>query len=170
MKKLLVTACLIAVGLTGADPASAQARFGAQVNLADDFDFGVGVRAVVPLGSAFGASEDEPLGRLKGVASFDYYFWDCPGVDCSYFEINGNLLYPLMVEGFDPYLGGGLNIARASVETSVGDVSDTEVGLNLLAGAEFDLGDLGAFAEIKGELAGGEQLVLTFGILFGGGG
>jgi hypothetical protein len=43
------------------------------------------------------------------------------------------------------------------------------VGLNLLGGLKFALGSLSSYAEGRFELGGGEQLVLTFGVLVGGG-
>lgn len=171
MTKWLITAgAILAVGLA-AQPAAAQAQFGVQGSYSDDFDFGVGARAQFDLGSAI--DPEGPLSQLTGVVSFDYYFPDCDPADCSFFELNGNALYPLdFGEGFSPYVGGGLHFARVSAEVDTGfgveEASDNEVGLNALGGASFGLGTLEAFAEAKIELAGAEQFVLTFGVLFGG--
>jgi hypothetical protein len=171
-KWLIAAGVTLAVGLT-AQPAAAQAQFGVQGNYSDDFDFGIGARAQFDLGSAI--DPEGPLADLMGVVSFDYYFPDCDPADCSFFEVNGNALYPLdFGEGFTPYVGGGLHLARASAEIDTGfgveDASDTEIGLNALGGALFGLGTLDAFVEAKIELAGAEQFVLTFGVLFGGAG
>ena len=169
MKKLLIAACTVAAVGVMAAPAQAQVQFGVQANYAEDVDFGIGARGQFGLGEMLNA--EGGLADLIGVVSFDYYFWDC-SADCSYFEINGNALYPVEVEGSDlaPYVGGGLNIARASLDsgvTGVGDVSETDVGLNALGGLNFDLGGFAAFVEAKIEVGGGEQFVLTFGGLFG---
>ena len=170
MKNCLVAAgVLFTLGFVAA-PAQAQVAFGVHANYAEDFDLGVGARAQSSLGNFMDA--DSPLAALTGVVSFDYYFPDCGGADCSYLELNGNVQYPLdMGENFAPYVGGGLNVARMSFdfgEFAGGDSSNTEIGLNALGGASFDLGGFDVFAEAKIELGGGEQFVLTFGTLLGG--
>jgi opacity protein-like surface antigen len=149
----------------GAGSASAQ-RFGAQLNWSDDFDFGVGARVELGMPNLFTSSG--PLSRTSLVGSFDYFFPDCE--ECSYWEINGNVTVPITASGVDPYVGAGLNVARFSVDLGSGlggDASNTEVGLNLLGGLNFQLGRVAAFGEGRLELSGGEQLVLTFGIKFG---
>lgn len=163
---LLATGMILSIGLT-ANPAQAQVQFGAQASYADDMDFGIGVRAQHSLASFVEA--ESPLSVLTGVLSLDFFFPDCDPFDCSYIEINGNALYPLdFGEGFAPYAGGGLNIARMSVDAGDfgGDTSDTDVGLNVLGGATFDLGGFNTFGEVKIELGGGDQVVLAFGVLF----
>ncbi|MFP4623087.1 MAG: hypothetical protein ACOCVZ_10255 [Gemmatimonadota bacterium] len=170
MKNLLIAAgVLVALGAV-AEPAQAQVQFGVQANYADDFDFGIGARAQFALGPTL--DPEGPLSELTGVVSFDYYFPDCGGLDCSYIEFNGNALYPIDIgEGFAPYVGGGIHVGRVSVDFEsefADDTSDTEVGLNALGGATFGLGVLSAFAEAKLQLAGAEQFALTFGVLFGG--
>lgn len=168
MKRWLVAVGIILSMGFVAEPAQAQVQFGAQASYAADFDFGIGVRAQSGLASFM--EEESPLAVLTGVVSLDFFFPDCGTVDCSYMEINGNALYPLdFGEGFAPYAGGGLNIARISYdfgEFGGGETSDTEVGLNLLGGATFALGGFNTFAEAKVELGGGEQVVLAFGVLF----
>lgn len=171
MKKLFIAACtVLAVGVMAA-PAQAQAQFGVQANFADDADFGIGVRGQFGLGEALNA--EGGWRDLVGVVSFDFYP-DCGPADCTYWEINGNALYPFRVEGSElsPYVGGGLNIAHISFDSGVvgaDDISDTDVGLNGVGGLIFDLGGIDAFVEGKFEIGGGEQFVLTFGALFGGG-
>ncbi|MFO7895279.1 MAG: outer membrane beta-barrel protein [Longimicrobiales bacterium] len=173
MKRLLIAAFAVLMAGALAQPAQAQVQFGAQANYADDFDFGIGARAQFDLGSMF--ELEGAMASLKGVVSGDFYFPDCGDLDCSYMEINGNALYPIEMEGdLAPYVGGGLNIARFSADYTdpfsgtTSSSSDTDVGLNALGGANFDLGSMAAFAEAKIELGGGEQFVLTFGVLFGG--
>ena len=168
MRRLLSTvAFLAASGLVFAPQASAQ-QFGVHLNWADDVDLGIGARAMFDLGGLVSSSDDDPLANLKGVVSGDYFFWDCDPFDCTYFEINGNAIYPFELEDSDlqPYVGGGLNFASVDFEGS----GDTDVGLNLLGGINFDLGGFAAFAEAKTEVGGGDQFVLTFGVLLGSSG
>ncbi|HUF11581.1 MAG TPA: hypothetical protein VMN78_00610 [Longimicrobiales bacterium] len=163
----------LALGFFAASPAEAQVGFGVQGSWGDDSDLGVGARVVAPVGHMITADGGSVLAGLKAIGSFDWFFIDCPdGVDCSWIEINANGAVPLPLEGFSPYVGAGLNIARISFESEeqgvpgAFDVSDTEVGLNLLGGLDFPLGGLNAFAEGRFELGGGEQFVVTVGVLF----
>ena len=171
MKKWLIAAGVVAAAGFMADPAEAQ-QFGVKASYADDFDLGIGVLAQTALGDVIDLDEDSPLSPVTGRVGFDWYFPDCGG-DCSYFEINADGLYPLEFgEGFAPYVGGGLNIARISFDFGGfggGDVSNTEIGLNAIGGAMFDLGGFDVGAEAKIELGGGEQFVLAGYVLLGGG-
>ncbi|HWP45724.1 MAG TPA: outer membrane beta-barrel protein [Candidatus Limnocylindrales bacterium] len=152
------------------DPVWGQVLFGAQVSVADDVDVGVGVRVVWDL-----AQYQKGLGVI---GSFDYFF---PGGespffpvatgDLSYFEVNANLTYTFETgRNIAPYVGGGLNIAHASIEfvgVEAVEASDTEVGVNFLGGVMFNLaGRLMPFAELRIEANGGEQFMVTGGILF----
>jgi hypothetical protein len=157
MKKLLMALAAAALVGTVTTEANAQVSFGAQLSIADDTDLGIGARANFGL----------PYTGVRVIASFDYFFPEVDGFD--YFEINGNVAYsiPVLTPGFSPYVGGGLNLARASVDAgSLGDVSDTELGFNLLGGASFGIGPIKPFAELRIELGGGEQFVIAGGINF----
>lgn len=141
----------------------------------DDIGFGVGGRVIVNL--------DKQLKGLEAVGSFDYYFpsagdeldgIDGVDVDLTYFEVNLNGIYKFKVESssLQPYVGTGLNIARASGGASVdlgdlGDVdvsaSETQVGLNLIGGV---LIDKKFFVEAKYEAGGGEVFVVSAGLRF----
>ena len=46
------------------------------------------------------------------------------------------------------------------------DSSDTDLGINLLAGTQFGTKAVTPFVELRVELAGGEQFVITGGLLF----
>jgi len=142
-------------------------RFGAQLDWGTDSDLGIGARVEFPIALA---SEGILAGTYL-IGSFDYFFPDCESdlVDCSYFEFNGNVAAPVQVEGtLKPYVGAGLNMARASVDVQgVGGGSDTQLGLNLLGGLRFAIGSLSSFAEARVELSGGEQFVVTWGIMLG---
>jgi hypothetical protein len=163
---------MLPVALLAVTTQAAQAqRFGPQLSFGTDSDFGIGGRVEFNLGSAVGASG--AFSRMFGLASFDYFFLDCDTAltdfDCSWWELNANAAIPITSSTVDPYVGGGLNFARVAIDTGTPGIegSDSEVGLNLLGGLRFPLGGLSAFGEARFELAGGDQLVLTFGALFG---
>ena len=156
-----------------AAPAAAQnpVSFGAQLSWADDTDLGIGARALI--------GTDNIVESSRFAGSFDWFFPDDGrGVDISYWEINLNGHYILSVAPESPvdfYVGGGLNVARISIDYDVdtgpfefgGSADDTDIGLNLLGGVDFGLGSsLGGFGELRIELGGGEQFVLTGGIVF----
>ena len=164
MGKRAVLAALFAAAL--AVPAAdlpAQAHFGGQLSIADDADFGIGGRIAVEI----------PEPNLEFAGSFDIFFPDDRGgADVNYFEINGNLLYYFDIRtapSVNPYLGGGLNIARIEVDSGFpgDDNDDTRAGLNLMGGVRFDTNSsVKPFVEFRGEVEGGEQFVVTGGILF----
>ena len=110
--------------------------------------------------TAFPHDHGEPMSRTLQVN----------GEDRSYWELPGNLAYFFKVEASSslaPYAGGGLNIAHKSKEFDDGrSASDTDLGLNLLGGTLFGRGKVNPFVELRVELAGGEQFVLTGGVLF----
>lgn len=165
-RSLLATVGLL---LATALPAQAQIGFGGQVSFADDADLGVGVRATAPLGGFVSTDEGSVLAGTMLIGSFDWFFPDCGGADCSYWEINTNGAVPIPVEAnFSPYAGAGLNIAHMSVDEGTIEESDTEVGLNLLGGVTFPLAGFSPFLEARLELGGGEQFVLSGGVLLGG--
>jgi len=127
-----------------AQEARAQVRFGAQASVADDVDLGLGARVLFSLKQF---SE-----RLEGIASFDWFFPDSgAGVDWTYFELNGNVVY---------------SIPLSNTSALRPSASDTEIGLNLLGGSKFGSGRITPFAELRLELGGGEQFVISGGILF----
>lgn len=160
-KSLLTVGFAFVFSLVLAAPADAQVHFGPQASFADDVDFGIGGRVVAGVPDYAG---------FEVAGSFDYYFPD--GFD--YWEINGNVLYNLELEGsssFRPYAGGGLNIARIDSDVSVPgfdvDASTTEVGLNLVGGAKIATDAVTTpFVEAKFEISGGEQFVIQGGLLF----
>jgi len=157
--KFLVVCAIMLVG--SAAQASGQIRVGGQINFADDVDFGLGPRIVVT---------DPALGEFRFIGSFDLFFPDSPpGVDIDYWEINGNVVYDFAFESAPklvPYIGTGLNIAHASGGIGNLGASDTNIGANLLGGMEFKTGRLRPFVELRVELEGGEQFLVTGGLLF----
>ena len=165
---------VLGVVLFGAAPAEAQLAFGPQLSFGTDSDLGIGARVEVPVGHM--VSSTGVFAAMKMIGSFDYFFIDCgdgvsDDVDCSYWELNANAAVPIPVEGFSPYAGAGLNVGHAAVDFEDDafddfDSSDTEAGVNLLGGINFPVGGMAAFAEGRLELGGGEQFVITAGVLF----
>jgi hypothetical protein len=82
--------------------------------------------------------------------------------DLDFFEINANLTYDIPIEDASvlPFALAGLNLARASV----GDFSNTEIGLNVGGGLKFGAGALQPLVGVRLELEGGDGFVI-FGAL-----
>ena len=159
---------LVGFGLfAGASGLEAQGvRVGGQLSFADDADFGIGPRIAVELGRV--------VPGLWLIGSFDYFFPDegfsADVGDTDYWELNGNVAYQIDIPSapqIAPYFGGGINVAHVSFtadgETEA-EFSDTELGLNLLAGLDFPLQGFTPFVEIRLEIEGGEQLVFAGGV------
>lgn len=168
MRKLLTTTSLV-IMLLAPTALAAQVNLGGQLSFADDFDLGIGARAT------FGLPTSAPL---EIITTVDYFFPDgVTGVDINYWEINANLVYLFEIPSSTvaPYAGGGLNYAHASFSTDPSEFgvelpavegSQSDLGLNLLGGAKFNLGSITPFGELRIELNGGEQVVLSGGALF----
>lgn len=166
MRRLGMLLVGVAVWLGSASHAEAQ-RFGAQVSWGDDSDVGLGARAEFDMKNVL--AKTGAFANAFLITQFDWYFVDCN--ECSYFEINPSLAVPIPAQTLKPYLGGGLKISRFAVDLGapLGTQSDTDVGVNLLGGLKFGLGNLDAFSEARISLGGHfEQLALSFGVLFGG--
>lgn len=126
--------------------------------------------------------------QLQG--AFDYYFVDDDdfrGVDASVYRFTANALYEVNFgenEVFTPYFGPGISITRLSVEASddlPGDAdfddSESDVGLNVVGGAEFEVANLGfgavrPFVQAEFVPLGGDiqPFQVTGGLLFSLGG
>lgn len=184
MRILLIVASGLMLSL-GASNLPAQVGFGGQVSLGSDSEIGIGARVTFGLDSLLQAVvPDHGANHLEGIISFDYFFPDDLFViqipeervafEISYFEINANLALSFVVPNYDritPYLGGGLNIARTSVNVDLGtsgsiSSSETDIGLNLLAGSKFGSGQVRPFAELRLEVKGDKQVVIAAGIVF----
>lgn len=151
-----VFAVLILAVVAGVGDVAAQARpdirVGPQLSFADDADLGIGGRVEIGL----------PTIPVSIIGMFDYFF---PGNDVDYWELNANGTYGFPLNTTDaviPYVGGGLNIAHVSA----GPFDDTEVGLNLLGGGRFPVSQVDLFFELRFEISGGEQVVVSGGVLF----
>ena len=122
-------------------------HLGPQINY--DFDLeeiGIGAQFSAPL-----------MNRLEFYPSFVWYFVD-PG---SFWNLNADLKY--RVASSQPhwlYVGGGVNFSR--IDT--GSADDTNVGLNLLAGAESLKGRIHPFAEARLIIGDGSRFQLAAGL------
>jgi opacity protein-like surface antigen len=158
-------------------PAAAPAprmTFGPELSLGTETDLGLGARLVFGLRSLFRRTP------IDGQVGFLYFFPSVPAgppgsnVSAGYWEVNANVAYriPKVRGSLAPYVGGGLNIAHGSGEATFGGStvksSATDVGLNLLAGTTFRVkGTMIPFAEARGTVGGGGQLVIGGGLRFG---
>lgn len=100
--------------------------------------------------------------------AFDYYFTES---GFSLVAFHANALYPFELEENDilPYAGAGLGLMRTSVDLDeLGSFSDTEIGLNLVGGAQMDMDDFTPYAQANINVGGDATLFgLTVGVLFG---
>jgi hypothetical protein len=168
-KVLLAIAASAALLAVQSQPAQAQFWIGPHVSFGTDSDLGIGGR----LGFGVPAADEGIFSRLQIMVAFDY-FLDGLGCDnCTYWELTPAAIVPIAIsEGLDTYVGAGLNIARFSFDEDIlgVDVSSTDTGLAAIGGLRFPISSLAAFGEARLNIGGADQLVLTFGFLFGGGG
>lgn len=160
---------LVVVCTVGASELRAQARQTRSVRLGPQLSYGSSSK--LGLGGRLHANLRSP-DRLVIIGAFDWFFPDeGRGEDRTYWELNGNVAYRFKIEGTTavaPYAGGGLNVAYSSRRPDGGGdgSSSTDLGVNLLGGTLFGSGPVLPFFELRVELAGGEQFVLTGGVLF----
>ncbi len=156
--RMYIAAAAAALCLTaGTLKAQGAPRLGGQMSFAQDVNAGLGLRLDVPV-----ATRGEDL-RLMG--AFDYFFPDAP---FRYWEFNADLAWGLRLADtrLSLYLGGGLNMARSSVQGIPGSGS-TDLGANLLVGLRIPTASrLTPYVELRPEFGGGNRLVLSTGILF----
>lgn len=149
--------------------ADAQLTLGVGLGWHDDADLGIAVYGVAPTPSIH---ENVSVG---GDVSYFFPDDDFDDEDVDYLEINANMFYSFREPEltFTPFVLGGLNIARTSVDGDLpGEGSDTDVGLNAGGGIAFGSEDGGIQPVVgaKLELGGGEGFVLFGGIGFPVGG
>ena len=151
---------------TGIFMSSAQqdTRIGVMLNFGTEVEaIGAGVNAEFPI-----------LENLSIAPAFIYYFpGDQYGGSLNWWEINGNANYYFVNnENLGFYGIGGLNYTHVSFDwgdESFGAIesSDGRFGLNLGAGANFNIGsNITPFAELKYVIIDGGQLVLGAGVKF----
>lgn len=112
--------------------------------------------------------------EFRGAVDLIYYFPnDEFGYDFTWFEINANAHYLFVTEDdLIAYALGGLNIATLKFDYpdnqffGGGSVSESEVGLNIGAGLEYDVDFAKLYAELKYALSSADQLVISAGLRF----
>lgn len=164
MRRLTLSLGLVALTLVPTS-APAQVFVGFQGNWGDRYDWGIGGRVTVDL--------RPKLIPVMIAGSYDY-FW--PGEtllrDFDYWEVNVNALFIQRVFGVGVsgsaagYVGIGLNVSTPSVtvkETGQ-KTSDTELGLNLLAGTKYRTGRVAPYFDFGFTFWGPEQIKFTLGL------
>lgn len=161
MKKQLF---LIAVAgfLFAAGTASAQTKVGVFLGYGSEIET-----------LALGANAEFPVNSKLSIAPGLVFFLPNDGgaYKTSMWEINGNVNYYFVTDGSVNFYGlAGLNIAGVKVNYDndlFEDQSDTEVGINLGVGANFDIGkNFMPFGEVKYAISDFDQLAIFFGLRF----
>jgi opacity protein-like surface antigen len=158
------TSVMMALLLAFALPLASQAQWRLGANAGYDVDikdFLIGVNAQFTIPGA--AIAGVPLQFSPG---FDFY----PGVGSgvTYWIADMDAHYPIQARGLNPFIGGGLYMSRASVDAgTLGSISDTNLGLNLMGGAEFGTHEtIRPYAEGKFRLGSGSSFIIKGGLSF----
>lgn len=164
MKKPLLAAAALLLAIPLMTPrAEAQVAFVPYIGY--DFDVGNG-SFLVGVGAEFGLL---PAGALPFAVqirpSAEYYFVDSPAnVDFTFFQINADALATVATApGLGFFAGAGLGIGFSSASAGGVSESQTDFGLNLLGGLEFDTGFVSPFVQARFTIMDGTR----FGILGG---
>lgn len=160
MKRILIVSLLLCAISTG----YSQVRIGGGLAFGTDID-DAGI---------FVDGEFFIKNNLSIAPDFIYYFWDDPvGVDRSAWELNANIHYYFVEDGpATVYALGGLNLSTVKYDYDPGvfnggSDSDSDIGLNVGIGANFDIGaPILPFGEFKFTAGAFDQAVLKFGIRF----
>jgi hypothetical protein len=156
MKTLRVAfSTLFLLGLVAVPSARAQTQWELGPHLGlnlDNDEFLLGGTARIPLASA-------PVVLNPGVE-----FYPSIATDASLVVLNFDVQYQLEAENLEPYVGGGISMARSSA----GTFSDWDAGLNLKGGFLFNRASaVQPYAEAVLNFAGGrEALIFRGGFLF----
>lgn len=142
----------------------------AQFLLGGGLVYGADIEAIgIQANGVYTLNEEQGI-NLAGDLTL-YFPEETLGVDVSLFAINANGHYVFTTtETLMAYALAGLNIAIVEVGVNFGgvigstSVSDTELGINAGAGAQFDVGFGYAYAEAKLVLGGFDQFVIGGGI------
>lgn len=139
------------------------------VEYGSETDFGVGVRGSVPMDRVFARDDGTGSGALSRVELAGSLSRAFP-TDASWTEASADAIVPLIRLGDGAarmYVGGGLHLGR--LDPDVGD-ADTKFGANLIGGLRFEQRFLAPQFEIRGSLAGADQLKALIGVQLVGGG
>ena len=122
---------------------------------ADVEELGLQIRAMYDINETWRANVD-----------FITYFIGIDGITLSEFNLNPHYKF-LNKDRVSVYGLAGLNIARASVKFLGEKVSNSEVGVNVGAGAEFGIGErIAILAEAKYAIGEASQFVIGAGAVF----
>ena len=163
MKRLLL---LLALPLF-APSALAQGGIALKPYLGYNLEDGAGL--LVGIGTELAAPFDLGGLVLSIQPGIEYHFLDdAPGVDVSYIQLDGNLVASFATPGapIAPYAGAGLAVGFSSVDIEgIGSDSSTDLGLNVLGGAEFPgaLGFGSPFAQARLTLVDGGNFFCIIG-------
>jgi len=152
MRNLIRAAVIVlAVGFT----TQLQAQFSLGAGLGYGFDI---EEAALNIRANYAFTEE-----WRAAPDFLYYFDGEEGISIYEINLNGHYVY-VDDDGFRSYALGGLNILAISIEDFDGD---SEVGLNLGNGVEYDFTDsIAGFAELRFAIQDESQLVLSLGAMF----
>lgn len=164
--KLLFITALLLIGNCLVTTAQTETRLGAMVAYGTEIEnVGIGINAEFPV-----------MENLTISPALIYFLpKDEYGINVNWWEINGNANYYFMdSEGFGFYGIAGLNYTHVSIDYDDSpfgggsmEASDGRFGLNLGAGANFNIGSsIIPFAEAKYVIIDGSQLVIAAGIKF----
>lgn len=164
LKSTVLVLLVMILGLTYSVSAQENTRIGALIAYGTEVEsVGVGVNAEFPI-----------IENLTIAPSFIYYLpKDESGVKINWFEVNANANYYFVAQdNLGVYAIGGLNYSSVKVDFDSSyafagsSASDGRFGLNLGAGANFELGGITPFAELKYVIIDGGQLVIGAGVKF----
>ncbi|SDI08527.1 outer membrane protein [Winogradskyella thalassocola] len=168
MKKinLIIATTLFSITFSIGAFAQTETKIGALIGYGTEIEnIGIGANAEFPI-----------MEKLTISPSFIYYLpKDESGIKINWFEVNANANYYFLdEENIDVYGIAGLNYSSIKVkyENSFGlggdfSSSDGRIGLNLGAGANFNIGSsITPFAELKYVIIDGGQLVVAAGVKF----
>jgi outer membrane immunogenic protein len=159
MKKLFVLAVLSTVCYTAS---VAQTRIGAFLANGTEIEqWGIGVNAEFFLNE-----------KMSVQPNLIFYFpEDAGGVKTSFWELNGDFHYYFVSQDVVSFYGkAGLNFSTLKYKYDIsgfsGEDSQTEFGVNLGIGANFNVGGVLPFAEIKYVISDFDQAVIGLGVKF----
>jgi hypothetical protein len=130
---------------------------------AGDTKFGVRGGYYTDIGEPFlGAEVLVPVARrIYFNPNFEYVFVE----DLNYWTLNGDFHYDFPTHR-PYYVWAGAGVGLLRVDPPGADNSDTDVGLNLLAGVGFKTGSVVPYFQAKVILKNGSEFALGFGVRF----
>lgn len=103
---------------------------------------------------------------VGGNGALDFYF---AADNVTVFTLDLNVVFPVETEAsLSPYVGAGLGYTNVSIDTNTqfGSFGGSDTGLNLVGGAEFEVGQLQPFVQGQVTLGDLTRVGITGGLLF----